>query len=480
MYLSELVVFIIYLLIIFVFGVYFALKPKNTNEKAYFIGNRQMGAWVTALSAGAADMSAWVLMGLPTAVYALGLRELWIPIGLAAGYILAWVLEAPRLRRFSILAGDAITLPEYLTKRFFVSSKALQIISAAVFLVAYTVYAASSIKACGILFNTITGISALSAMKVATCIIASYTFVGGFLAVSWIDFFQGVLMLLSILSVPIFSALSLKLSAPSTLPSGYLTLFTNWKEVVSGLSWGLGYFGMPHIIVKFMALKSAAELNKSAKISIVWSIVIVTFATLIGILGRLLLGFNTAISANSLVFIVMVRKLFLGVVSGVLLSAVLAASMSSADNQLLTAASAFANDVYKAAVRQNSATHKEVLWCGRLVVIAVSLAALAIASHPSSGSIMSLVKHAWGVFGAAFGPVMLLSLYYKRLTFLGAAFSIVSGALVDIGWGLYLSASSGIYELLPGFVAGLLSAVIVSLIDKKPDIRVQQLFTKAR
>lgn len=266
--LSEIIVFAFYLLLLFAIGIFFSLKYKNRSEKTYFLGNRQMGAWVTALSAGAADMSAWVLMGLPTAIYAFGLEKIWISIGLAIGYTLSWIFEAPRLRRFSIVAADSITIPQYLTHRFLSKSRILQVTCAIVFLIAYTIYAASSIKACGTLFNTITGIDSTIAMYLAAGAIVSYTFIGCFYAVCWLDFFQGILMLGAMLIVPIFAANSLNASNMHTVSGGYWNIFTNWKEMVSGLSWGLGYFGMPHIIIKFMSLRSQEELNKSAKIGI--------------------------------------------------------------------------------------------------------------------------------------------------------------------------------------------------------------------
>ena len=475
---SEIVVFVLYLIFMLSIGVYFFIKNKSGGEKTYFLGGRQMGPWVTALSAGASDMSAWVLMGLPTSIYALGVGQVWISVGLAIGYTVSWLVEAPRLRRFSIVAGDAITIPQYLTNRFLAKSRALQILCAIIFLVAYTVYAASSIKACGTLFNTVIGMDATAAMYLAAVIIISYTFLGGFSAVCWTDFFQGMLMLGALLIAPIFAAFMLKGHTVSEMPAGYWNAFASWKDVVSGLGWGLGYFGMPHIIIRFMSLESQKSLKKSAKIGISWTVLIVIFAALVGIIGRLFLGYDESINANSLVFITMVRKIFPGVISGILLSAVLAASMSTADSQLLAAASAFASDVYKPVLRKNKASEKEMLWAGRFVVLAISIIALLIASNPNAGSIMSLVSNAWGVFGAAFGPAIMLSLFWKRFTFAGAVAGIAVGAVVDVGWLLLLS-STGIYEIIPGFAASLLAAVIASLCSKKPDEEVEALYDRA-
>ena len=474
---AEVIVFILYLLAMIGIGVYFFIKTKNGGEKDYFLGGRKMGAWVSALSAGASDMSAWVLMGLPASIYALGLGQVWIAIGLAIGYALSWIFEAPRLRAFSIQADDAITIPQYLTKRFKSKSYALQVICAVIFLVAYTIYAASSIKAAGTLFSTVIGLDPQVAMYLAAAIIISYTFLGGFSAVSWTDFFQGMLMLGALLLAPIFAAAHLTEPTSEVLEETpqFFTLFTSWQDVASGLAWGLGYFGMPHIIIRFMSVRSQHELKKSAKIGITWTVLILVFATLVGILGRMMLGFDQKIYDDSLVFITMVRRIFPSVISGILLSAILAASMSTADSQLLSAASAFSSDVYKPLIRKNQATDKEMLWTGRYVVLAISIIALIIASNPNAGSIMALVSNAWGVFGAAFGPAILLSLFWKRFNFAGAAAGIVVGAVVDIAWLNWLS-GTGLYELLPGFLAGLLAAVVVTLATKAPGKDVEALF----
>ena len=474
---SESIIFVIYLLFMLGIGIYFFVKTRNGGEKTYFLGGRQMGPWVSALSAGASDMSAWVLMGLPTSVYALGIGQLWIPIGLFIGYTLSWIIEAPRLRSFSIVANDSITIPQYLTNRFLSKSKALQIICAVIFLVAYTIYAASSIKACGTLFNTVIGIPTTTAMYLAAIVIIGYTFLGGFSAVCWTDFFQGMLMLGALLIAPIFAAATLSGAAAAEMPAGYWSIGT-WQEIISGLGWGIGYFGMPHIIIRFMSLESQKSLKKSAKIGITWTFLILAFATAVGIVGRLMLGYDDAINGNSLVFITMVRRLFPGVISGILLSAVLAASMSTADSQLLAAASAFASDVYKPVIRKGQSSDKEMLWAGRIVVLAIAVVALLIAADPDAGSIMSLVSNAWGVFGAAFGPAIMLSLFWKRFTFEGAVAGIVVGAAVDILWLAFL-ASTGVYEIIPGALCGLIAAIVASKLSKAPGKDVEALFDKA-
>lgn len=475
----EIIVFVVYLLFMLGIGVFFFIRSKGGSDKTYFLGGRQMGPWVSALSAGASDMSAWVLMGLPASIYAAGIGQAWIAIGLGIGYTISWLVEAPRLRRFTIAADDSITVPQYLTNRFLSKSKALQIICAVIFLVAYTVYAASSIKACGTLFNTVIGMDPTLAMYLAALIIIGYTFLGGFSAVCWTDFFQGMLMLAALLVAPIFALALIQGGQAATtmaeLPEGYWNLFSNWKDVVSGLGWGLGYFGMPHIIVRFMSVRSDKDLRKSAKIGISWTVLILIFSVASGCIGHLLMG---DLADSSTVFIQMVRFLFPALISGILLSAILAAAMSTADSQLLASASAFASDVYKPVIRKGKASEKEMLWAGRVVVLIIAIIAVLIASNPNSGTIMGLVENAWGVFGAAFGPAIMLSLFWKRFTFEGAVAGIVVGAVVDIAWLAFLG-STGIYEIIPGFICGLIAAVIASKCSKAPSAEVEVLFDKA-
>ena len=476
---AELIVFIIYFVFMVGIGVYFFFRSKGGDEKDYFLGGRKMGPWVSALSAGASDMSAWVLMGLPASVYAAGMGQTWIAIGLAIGYALSWILEAPRLRRFTIAANDSITIPQYLTNRFLSGSRVLQIICAVIFLFAYTIYSASSIKACGTLFNTVMGIDARTAMYIAAGIIVAYTFLGGFDAVCWTDFFQGLLMLAALLVAPLFALSLVKngggAETVSALPDGYWKLFTSWQDVLSGLGWGLGYFGMPHIIVRFMSIRSDREVRKSSVIGISWTLLILIFSVLSGVVGRLFLG---DIADSSVVFITMVRKIFPAVLSGILLSAILAAAMSTADSQLLASASAFAADVYKPVIRKGRVSDSEMLWTGRIVVIVIAVVSMFIAVSPNSGTIMGLVSNAWGVFGAAFGPVMLLSLFWRRFNFPGAVAGIVAGAAVDILWLAFLS-GTGIYEILPGFIAGTLAAAVTARLTPAPRAEVEALFDRA-
>jgi sodium/proline symporter len=412
-------------------------------------------------------------MGLPASIYSFGLGKSWIAIGLMIGYALSWILVAPRLRRFSLVCGDAITIPQYLSARFLSEGKLLRILCALIFLVAYTVYAASSIKACGTLFHTVLKVNESAAMIAAALIIIAYTFLGGFQAVCWTDFIQGLLMLGALLTAPI-AALFFADAGNSVIPSGFWSLTADWRDILSGLGWGLGYFGMPHIIIRFMSVRSDRDLKKGARIGIIWTVLILAFAVGSGLIGHLFLG---EISDSSTVFIQMVRRIFPPLVSGILLSAILAAAMSTADSQLLASASAFASDVYKPIVRKGKASNKEMLWAGRFVVLIIAVIAVLIASNPNSGTIMGLVENAWGVFGAAFGPTILLSLFWRRLTFSGAVAGIVCGAAVDIVWLIVLK-SFGLYEIIPGFIVGLIAAVVVSLISKEPNGEVTALFDR--
>ena len=483
---SELVVFIIYLVAMLAIGVFFFSRAKG-GDKDYFLGGRQMGPWVTALSAGASDMSAWVLMGLPASIFALGMGQTWIAIGLAVGYILSWVLMAPRLRRFSIVANDSITIPQYLTNRFLSKSKALQVICAVIFLFAYAIYAASSIKACGTLFNTVLGIDASLAMYIAAFIIIAYTFMGGYKAVCWTDFFQGILMLGALMIAPIFALAIINsgtnVASNVTFPANYWNFMSSgrmdwgsWADILTGFGWGLGYFGMPHIIIRFMGIRTQREVKKSAAVGIVWNLLILAFAVAVGSVGRMFIG---ELADESLVFITMVRRIFPAVISGILLSAILSAAMSTADSQLLASASAFATDVYKPLLRKG-AKDKEMFWAGRIVVVVIAIAAVIIAANPNSGTIMGLVGNAWGVFGAAFGPVILLSLFWKRFTFAGAIAGIIAGAVGDILWlAVPAFSGTGLYEIIPGFIVGLIIAVIVTLAGKKPSKDVEALYEKS-
>lgn len=490
---AEILAFVLYIGLVLAVGIVFFVKGRKSQggDKDYFLGGRQMNGWVAALSAGASDMSAWVLMGLPGSIYLYGMGQVWISVGLLIGTILAWTFVAPGLRRFSIKADDAITIPQYLTRRFKVQNPALQIISAIIFIVAYCVYAASSIVACGDLFNTIFGLDKTVAMVGATIIILLYTFLGGFNAVCWTDFFQGMLMLAALMLTPIVAVGVMNVAdfapmAQVVTPENYYNILSSGKfdwesisDILSGLGWGLGYFGMPHILVRYMSIKSEKEMKKSRVIGITWTAIILTMASVVALVGHQFVGTYLADGSQSMIFVVMVRQLFPAFIAGLLLSAILAASMSTADSQLLLSTSAFTSDVYKPIFRKK-ASDKEILWAGRIMVAVIAVIALVIAMSPNCKGIMALVECAWAAFGASFGPVILLSLYWKRFTYKGALAGIVVGFLVDALWYAFLSTSTGLYEIIPGFICGAIAAIVVSLIDKEPSDEVKQLFEEGK
>ncbi|MCL2357821.1 MAG: sodium/proline symporter [Defluviitaleaceae bacterium] len=528
---AEIVVFVIYIVIMMGFGVYFFIKSKGGGEKEYYLGNREMGPWVSALSAGTSDMSAWVLLALPGSIYWFGMSRAWIAIGLALGYILSWIFIAPRLRQFSIAAKDSITLPQFFTNRFITESKVLQCICAVVFIVAFAAYSIAHIVVCGVLFNMVFGMSQELGMIIGAILIIFYTFLGGFKGVSVSDFFQGGLMLLALMAAPFFVlfALSPGTFAATVFPDTYWNfLFTgrfDWESIshiLTGFGWGLGYFGMPHIIVRYMAIRKQSEVKKSAAIAIGWNLLILSAAVAAGILGRVFLGHHgvslgapgaVGTGGGETVFIVLARWIFPAVVSGVLLSAILSAAMSSTDSKLLVASSSFVADIYKPLIRKN-AGKTELIWMGRAVVLLVAVVATAIALWPGRGTIMDIVGNAWGVFGAAFGPAMILSLYWKRFNLPGAISGIVTGTTVASVWagavmvtrsavanaaaaaieaGYIATAAEHIptelqaqilnigrlFGIVPAFFTSLAVAIIVTLLTKKPSAEVEKLYDDA-
>ena len=499
----EVIAFVVYFVLVIGIGVYFFVKSKTGGEKDYFLGGRGMSGPVAALSAGASDMSAWVLMGLPGAIYFAGMSKIWISVGLLIGTILAWLLVAPRLRTFSIASKDSITIPQYLNNRFLSKNVALQAVCAIVFIIVYCIYSASSISACGDLFKTVFNLTddgRKTAMAAAAIIIVAYTFLGGFNAVCWTDFFQGLLMLAALMAAPIVAVIVMKgagFSEPThVLGDNYYNFLSSGKldgpaiiTILSGLGWGLGYFGMPHILVRYMSIRSKKEMKRSQIIGILWTFLILAMATVVGLVARQYLGDILNDDTKGLVFIHLVRDVFPAVLAGVLLSAILAASMSTADSQLLTSSSAFSSDLYKP-LRKN-ASDKEVMWAGRFVVAFICVAAFFIA-YIGNKSIMDLVENAWGAFGAAFGPAILLSLYWKRFNYAGAISGIISGFVVDITWAttagrmilseenaIFTGTLSGLYEIIPGFIVSLIVCVIVTLCTSKPSKEVEELFDKA-
>ena len=496
MFNAELLAFILYFALIIGIGIYFFVKSKGGGDKEYFLGGRSNGPWVTAMSAQASDMSGWLLMGFPGSILAFGMGKVWIGLGLAIGTSLNWIFVAKRLRKFSAAANDSITLPQYLTNRFLSKSRALQIISALVFLVFFTLYVASSFVAGQKVFlKVFPDMSEGTALIIFAAIIVVYTFLGGFKAVCWTDFFQGLMMLIALLAVPfiIIAADGFEMSKvvadysylPGTADAAVSSFNANpfsasWQDIASGLAWGLGYFGMPHILVRFMGIKDAKMIKKSAAVGIIWVVLSLGAAIALAILGRALFAEELLANGTQERIFIMATSLFPAFIGGLLLAAIIAAAMSTADSQLLVASSSFTSDIYKPVFRKN-ASDKEVLWVGRVVVLIIAVIAFFIARSKSeaAGSIMGMVENAWGGFGAAFGPVIILSLFWKRLTYKGAIAGVVGGAVTDVVWLLFLSGKTGIYELLPGFIMGAICCVIVTLIDKAPSKDVEALFDRA-
>ena len=504
----ELVVLILYFVAMLGIGITFFLRSKAKSEKDYFLGGKSMGPWVTAMSAQASDMSAWLLMGLPGSILAFGLGQVWIGIGLALGTALNWILIARRLRRFSQAANDSLTLPQYLSNRFATKSKGLQITCAIVFLVCFTVYVASAFVAGTDVFVTLfPNIKEWAAMLIFAAILIVYTFLGGYKAVCWTDFFQGLLMLGAVLLVPIIIMTtknldSALLSNTVVSASGAEYSFVNSvfgapaKEIANGLAWGLGYFGMPHILVRFMAIKKPSMVKKSATVAITWVVLALGAVVCLAIFGRMLPVGETLLAADkqSLIFVQFARDLFPAAITGILLAAIIAASMSTADSQLLVASSSFTSDLYKPMIRKN-ASDKETLWVGRVVVIIISVIAFFIASSKGQGAqaIMNLVSNAWAGFGSAFGAVIILSVFWRRFTYKGALAGVIAGALADVLWLVFFTTTldgmfgdvstcivnTGIYELIPGFAVSMIAAVVVTLLDKAPSKEVTDIYDAA-
>lgn len=465
---------------------------KTNNTEDYFLGGRGLNSWVAALSAQASDMSGWLLMGLPGSIYALGTGQAWIAIGLFIGTALNWLCIAKRLRRYTIVANNSLTLPEFFENRFHDKKKILLGISSIVIVIFFLVYTASALASGGKLFNMVFGVDYHIALAIGAIVILTYTFLGGFLAVCTTDFIQGTMMLIALLVVPIVAYnmigtdLGTALVNSGVASSDYMSLFSNggkpysFVDIISRLAWGLGYCGMPHILVRFMAIRNEKEIKKSSTIAIVWVAVSLFAACAIGVIGRAFLGGVLKDSEN--VFIQMIQHVFssnivLIFIGGLFLCGILAAIMSTADSQLLVCASSVSKDIYKNILKPES-NDKKVLKVSRITVLVVAVLAFLIAWNPNS-SIMNLVSDAWAGLGSAFGPLVVCSLFWKRTNLPGAVAGILSGGLFVIIWdylpiinGDTLYAATRIYSLLLGFFISLACIVIVSLCTKKPDQKI--------
>ncbi|WP_319805556.1 sodium/proline symporter PutP [Cytobacillus firmus] len=471
---------IVYLVGMLLIGVLAARMTKDLSD--YVLGGRRLGPGVAALSAGASDMSGWLMLGLPGAVYLGGMGEIWLPIGLAVGAYLNWQFVAKPLRVYTEVANDSITVPGYFENRFHDTSKILRVVSAIVILIFFTFYTSSSLVGGAILLENSFGMDYKVALWVGAAVILSYTFFGGFLAASWTDFVQGILMFLAMIIIPIVAIQELggwneTMQTIGAMDPSYLDVYSGatFVGVASLLAWGLGYFGQPHILVRFMGLRSTNDVPKARFIGMTWMIVSLFGALFVGFAG--IAYFADAPLANSeTVFIMFSQVLFNPWVAGFLLAAILSAIMSTVDSQLLVSSSALAQDFYKSIFRRN-ASKKEEMIVGRIAVLGIAIIAIFLGYNPES-KVLELVSYAWAGFGAAFGPVIILSLFWKRMTRNGALAGIIVGAVTVIVWAQLTGGLFDLYELAPGFLFAGLAIIIVSLLDKAPSKEVQEQYNQ--
>ncbi len=500
---------IIYMAAVIAIGVIFA-KRANANSEEYFLGGRSLGPWVTAMSAEASDMSGWLLMGLPGVAYWCGIADAsWTAIGLAVGTYLNWLIVSKRLRRYSIKAGNSITLPEFFSNRFHEKKKVIMTIAALFILVFFTVYAASCFVTCGKLFSTLFEAPYVAMVVVGAAFVLLYTLLGGFLAESASDFMQGIVMIVALVAVvgcgivnaggfgavienskDIPGFLDFFNIADPTLNEAGEQIAVNGvpqfgaaKEygiltILSMMAWGLGYFGMPQVLLRFMAIRDEKELPRSRRIAMVWVVISLAVAVFIGIMGRQI--FPTAHLTKSgaeNIFITLSTSFFPPLLAGFIMAGILAATISSSDSYLLIAASALAKNVYGGVVKKN-ASDKEIMWISRITLLVIAIIAMFMAFDENS-VIFSIVSFAWAGFGATFGPLMLFSLFWKRTTRAGAVAGMVSGAGMVFLWKLVISTLGGafaIYELLPAFIFSSIVIVVVSLLTKKPSAEIEEDF----
>jgi sodium/proline symporter len=478
----TLISIIIYLVAMLVIGIAAARMTRDLND--YVLGGRRLGAGVAALSAGASDMSGWLMLGLPGAMYIGGMSEIWLPIGLSIGAYLNWQFVAKPLRVYTEVSKNSITVPDFFENRFRDHSKILRVVSAIVILVFFTFYTSSSLVGGAILLENSFGMDYKIALWVGAAVILSYTLFGGFLAASWTDFIQGILMFLALIIVPIVAIHELggwneTVQKIGSIDPSHLDVYSGSTVVgvISLLAWGLGYFGQPHILVRFMGLQSTKDVPKARLIGMVWMIFSLFGAVFVGFAGIAYFA-GSPLQNSETVFIMFSQVLFNPWVAGFLLAAILSAIMSTVDSQLLVSSSALANDFYKSLFRRN-ASQKEEMIVGRIAVLGIAIIAILLGYDPES-KVLELVSYAWAGFGAAFGPVIILSLFWKRMTRNGALSGIIVGAVTVIVWSMLTGGLFDVYELAPGFIFSVLSIIIVSLLDKNPSIEVQEEFNRYR
>ncbi|AYC33902.1 sodium/proline symporter PutP [Pseudomonas cavernae] len=480
-----LITFVVYIAAMVLIGLYAYLRTKNLSD--YILGGRSLGAFVTALSAGASDMSGWLLMGLPGAIFLAGISESWIAIGLIVGAYLNWLFVAGRLRVQTEHNGNALTLPDYFTNRFEDNSKILRILAAVVILVFFTIYCASGIVAGARLFESTFGLSYGTALWAGAAATIAYTFIGGFLAVSWTDTVQATLMIFALILTPVIvllatggvdptlAAIELKDAANLDMLKG-----ASFVGVISLMAWGLGYFGQPHILARFMAAESVKAIPAARRISMTWMILCLAGAVAVGFFGIAYFSAHPdqagAVGENpERVFIELAKILFNPWIAGILLSAILAAIMSTLSCQLLVCSSALTEDFYKSFLRKD-AGQTELVWIGRAMVLLVALVAIGIAANPEN-RVLGLVSYAWAGFGAAFGPIVLISLVWKGMTRNGALAGLITGAVTVIVWKQF--GWLGLYEIIPGFIFSSIAILVFSLIGQGPSATMLKRFDEA-
>ncbi len=472
------VTFSIYLLATIAIGFYAWYSTRTFDD--YILGGRSLGAYVTAMSAGASDMSGWLLMGLPGALYISGASEAWIGIGLLIGAYANWRFVAGPLRLYTERTNNALTLPDYFTHRFADKKRLLRIFSAVVILLFFAVYCASGIVAGARLFESVFGVPYAQAIWYGAAATILYTLIGGFLAVSWTDTVQATLMIFALILAPIMvivsnGGLDASLSVIQQVDPARLSWVGKGGviAIISSMAWGLGYMGQPHILARFMAADSVAVIPAARRISMTWMTLCLLGSIAVGFFGIAWFGAHPAlageVNANSeRVFILIAEQLFNPWIAGILLSAILAAVMSTLSCQLLVCSSVLTEDLYRGFLRKN-ASNRELVWVGRSMVLLIALIAIAIASNPES-RVLGLVSYAWAGFGASFGPVILLSLYWKRINRNGALAGMIVGAATVILW---KQSGSALYEIIPGFIAAMIAIVVVSLLTHEPPADVQ-------
>ena len=508
-----LIAMLIYMAVVVAIGIVFA-KQANKSSENYFLGGRSLGPWITAMSAEASDMSGWLLMGLPGVAYWCGLADAaWTAIGLAIGTYFNWLIVSKRLRRYSVRANNAITLPEFFSNRFREKNKIIMTISAGFILIFFTVYAASCFVTCGKLFSTLFGAPYIAMMLVGAAFVLLYTLLGGFLAESASDFMQGVVMIVALSVIVIISTVQaggigavmenaknipgflefFGLATPTVNEAGeQLVLFgkplfgepTKYGllKICSMMAWGLGYFGMPQVLLRFMAIRDEKELARSRRIAMVWVVISLAVAVFIGIVGRQLYPTtHLTASAAENIFITLATSSLPAILAGFVMAGILAVTISSSDSYLLIAASAVAKNVYQGVIKKK-ASDKQVMLVSRITLLVIALIAIIIALDEQS-VIFKVVSFAWAGFGATFGPLMLFSLFWKRINRPGAIAGMISGAAMVFLWKLVISKLGGvfaIYELLPAFIVSSLCIVIVSLLTAPPTKEIEEDFESVK